>query len=70
MLMAVNDDYQVPIRDLPEDMRPRERLLLRGEKTLSEAELLAIILGQGSQEMSALQLASFLLNRYRGLRLT
>lgn len=61
-------NYQVPIRDLPEDMRPRERLLLRGEKTLSEAELLAIILGQGSQEMSALQLASFLLNRYRGLR--
>ena len=35
-------NYQVRIADLPEEMRPRERLLQEGPEQLSDAELLAI----------------------------
>ena len=35
------------IGDLPEDDRPRERLLQKGVRALSDAELLAVLLGSG-----------------------
>ncbi|HYF70212.1 MAG TPA: DNA repair protein RadC [Ohtaekwangia sp.] len=40
----------------PED-RPREKLLLKGKSALSDAELIAILLGTGSSTMSAVDLA-------------
>lgn len=49
------------IRDLPEDERPRERLLMHGPETLSDAELLAILLGSGVRGKNAIQLARELL---------
>lgn len=45
-----------------EDDRPREKLILKGKSVLSDAELLAIILGSGSRNMSALELARELLD--------
>jgi len=45
------------IRDWPEDEKPREKLLKRGEHTLSDAELLAILIGTGTKGESALDLA-------------
>ena len=39
--------YNRPIKDWPEDERPRERLLQFGEASLSEAQLLAIVLRTG-----------------------
>ncbi|MDE0205702.1 MAG: JAB domain-containing protein, partial [Candidatus Tectomicrobia bacterium] len=39
--------YNQPIKEWPEDERPRERLLQFGEETLSEAQLLGIILRTG-----------------------
>lgn len=45
------------IRDLPRDERPRERLLEHGAQTLSDAELLAVILGTGAPGKNAIQLA-------------
>ena len=45
------------IKDLPHGERPREKLLSYGAQTLSNAELLSIILGSGSRDGSALQLA-------------
>lgn len=45
------------IRDLPLDDRPRERLLMHGAETLSDSELIAVLLGSGSRGKSALQLA-------------
>lgn len=39
----------------PED-RPREKLILKGKSALSDAELLAILLGSGSKTMSAVDL--------------
>jgi DNA repair protein RadC len=49
------------IRDLPRDDRPRERLLMHGPETLSNAELLAILLGSGLHGKNAIQLARELL---------
>ena len=45
------------IADLPFDDRPRERLMKHGSHTLSDAELLAIILGSGVPGKNAIQLA-------------
>lgn len=52
------------LKDLPVDARPRERLLANGPKELADAELLAILLGSGSKEETALELASRLLSSF------
>lgn len=57
------------IKELPAEMRPRERLLKEGAGALSEIELLAILLGTGSPENTVLELASLILARFRSLRL-
>lgn len=44
------------IRDWPEGERPREKLLARGGAALSDAELLAVLLGSGSRGKDALAL--------------
>lgn len=49
------------IADLPVDDRPRERLLTHGAETLSDAELVAILLGSGVRGKNAIQLARELL---------
>ena len=54
------------INDLPEDERPRERMCSKGEDTLSDAELLAIINSTGSQGLSAIDLARDILNHFDG----
>jgi len=56
------------INDWPLAERPRERLLERGPGTLSDAELLAILLRTGSRGRSALDLARHLINEFGGLR--
>jgi len=57
------------MKELPEDIRPRERLLKEGAGVLSESELLAILLGTGSREATALELASLVMARFKNLRL-
>jgi len=44
------------------DDRPREKLLLKGKESLSKAELLAILIGSGSKEESAVDLSKRILN--------
>lgn len=56
------------ITDLPEDERPREKLLAQGPPSLSDAELLAIFLRTGIKGRSALELAHDLKTRFGGLR--
>ena len=53
------------VRDLPEDERPRERLLVKGATVLSNAELLAILLRTGTREDSVLHLAEKVLAMYK-----
>ncbi len=57
------------IRDMPKDDRPRERLISEGVNSLSNIELLAILLRTGSKSESALTLANRILNHFDGLRL-
>jgi DNA repair protein RadC len=63
-------DYMnnVTISELPESERPREKMFKRGPKSLSNAELLAIILRTGIKNQSALSLAYKILSQYNGLR--
>lgn len=49
------------IRELPAEERPREKLLRAGKENLSTAEILAILLRNGTREKSALDLASEIL---------
>ena len=53
----------MPLKDLPEVDRPRERLLREGPAALADYELLAIVLGAGTRGESALQLAMRLLDQ-------
>jgi DNA repair protein RadC len=53
---------------VPMHERPRERLLARGAEALSERELLALVLRNGTRGVSALDLASSLLAEYGSLR--
>lgn len=55
------------IKDLPLLARPREKALYYGINTLSEPELLALIIGQGKKGESALYLAQKLLDRHFSL---
>ncbi len=57
------------IRDFPEDERPRERFEQSGPASLSNHELIAILLRTGTKEESVLQLANRLLTNFEGLRL-
>jgi DNA repair protein radc len=50
------------IADMPMDERPRERMLMHGAGTLSDAELLAVLLGSGLRGKNAIQLARELLH--------
>jgi len=50
------------IKSLAEDDRPREKFLLKGKSAVSDSELLAIIMGSGNLEESAVELARRILN--------
>lgn len=52
----------MPLKDLPLDAQPREKLLARGPAALSDAELLAILLRTGLAGKGVLQLAQELLH--------
>lgn len=52
------------IKALAEDDRPREKLLALGRHNLSDAELLAIILGSGNSKETAVQLAQRMLSEH------
>lgn len=56
------------IKELPEGERPRERLVAAGEEHLSNAELLGIIIRDGTPESSAVDLAQKLLTKYGDFR--
>ena len=56
------------IREWPESERPREKLLQRGPHALSDAELLALLLGSGIPGCSAVAMARSLLKDFGSLR--
>jgi len=58
----------VHIRNWAADDRPRERLLSSGPAQLADAEVLAVLLGHGTNGMSAVDLARTLLQAFGGMR--
>lgn len=56
------------IKELPQEERPRERLIRHGAGILSNAELLAILLRTGTKDESAISLAHRILIQEQGLR--
>jgi DNA repair protein RadC len=56
------------IKDWPENERPRERLIKHGSESLSDAQLLAIIIRTGGEGKSVLALAMELLDKFGGLK--
>ncbi|MEY3451257.1 MAG: hypothetical protein RL711_1083 [Bacteroidota bacterium] len=50
------------IQDWAEEDRPREKLLLKGRSSLSDAEILAILIGSGTITLSAVDVAKLILN--------
>jgi DNA repair protein RadC len=55
------------LKDIPEDARPREKLLARGPGALSDAELLALLLRTGLPGKNALQMGEELLKKFGGV---
>jgi DNA repair protein RadC len=60
-------EYSPMIRDLPMDLRPRERMVYAGPAALSTAELLAIILRVGGRGENVIRMAERLLAHFHGL---
>lgn len=56
------------VRDMQPDEQPREKMLKYGAETLSDAELLAILLRTGTKGMNVVDASRALLGRFRGLR--
>jgi DNA repair protein RadC len=50
------------IKEWAQDDRPREKLQAKGKEALSDAELLAILLGSGTQKLTAVDVAKLLLS--------
>jgi DNA repair protein RadC len=57
----------MPLKDLPPDAQPREKLLARGAGALGDAELLALLLRTGLPGQGVLQMAQALLDRFDGI---
>lgn len=56
----------IKIKDLPESERPYEKLLNRGVESLSDAELLAVIIKSGTKNLRSVEVAQYILqlNKY------
>ena len=61
------DRRRYTIKELPPELRPRERLLAEGPEALSSAELLGILLGIGTKERTVVELAQQVISESGGL---
>jgi len=58
----MKEDKKLTVKELPLDDRPREKLLLRGAQSLSDAELVAILLRTGRKGKSVIEIARELIS--------
>lgn len=63
----MNEQKSFKVKDLPHDDRPREKLLFRGAQSLSDAELIAILLRTGQKGKSVIDMAREIINKYGNL---
>jgi DNA repair protein RadC len=53
--MKIEESKPLNIKSWAEEDRPREKLLLKGTSSLSDAELIAILIGSGTASLSAVE---------------
>lgn len=58
----MTNETNLTIKAWAEEDRPREKLILKGKATLSDAELIAILIGSGTKELTAVELARHILS--------
>lgn len=58
-----NISHAMNIKEWAPDDRPREKMLIKGIETLSNAELIAILIGSGTKEKTAVELAKEILQK-------
>ncbi|WP_430488797.1 RadC family protein [Rossellomorea marisflavi] len=68
-MVKVESTPSLMIRDYPQDERPRERLIQSGPASLSNQEIIAILLRTGTKSESVLQVSNRLLASFEGLNL-
>jgi len=65
LLLSHNKAYRIPqVRELPDQEKPREKMLAIGSQGLSSAELLAVVLGVGTKKEEVFMMAHRLLREY------
>lgn len=64
MFLGVFMTLKYKLKDLPKEERPRERLIKNGVNSLSNSELIAIILEKGSKKENVLALSNRILTKY------
>lgn len=64
--MSEDTPEHLSIKNWAEEDRPREKMLLRGKSSLSDAELIAILLRTGMKGSSALDMAKSILHKVKG----
>ncbi len=65
---AVREPHRPTIKEWPEDERPREKVIRKGVRALSDAELVAILIRSGTGRRTALDLARTIVADGGGLR--
>lgn len=59
-----NKSYVLRVKDLPEDKKPREKMIKNGPTALTSKELLAAVLGTGTRKEEVLVMASRIFKEY------
>lgn len=67
--MGRDNEKRMTVKELPSDDRPREKLLHKGAESLSDAELIAILLRTGRKGKSVLEISQELINDEKNLAL-
>ena len=67
--MERDNEKRMTVKELPSDDRPREKLLHKGAESLSDAELIAILLRTGKKGKSVLEISRELINDEKNLAL-
>jgi len=62
--MATYQPPKLTIKNWSEEDQPREKLMLKGKSTLSNAELIAILIGSGNSDSSAVELSRQILDTF------
>ena len=67
--MDMSLESPMTIKDMAIDERPREKMIKSGVKSLSNSELLAVILRNGTKYKNAIELANYIINKdLQGIR--